>query len=217
MSQPKPLLPAVCFLILLLPLSAAAYIGLSHYHSPVEFRHYIHTEGQGIACLDCHTSLKNGLYTRPGHNVCVSCHADEIETDILNHDTCGFCHKNIEPKDSGLLFTIRPQEPRGALFFHSEALNKICHTCHIRLLEEVIMPAEATPAKERARIGIIGHRFHFVSECGTCHRDTVSQETPPTSHAAKDWKQSHRIIAPAQNCRICHSKTFCKNCHEDSY
>ncbi|MEW6427548.1 MAG: cytochrome c3 family protein [Thermodesulfobacteriota bacterium] len=207
---------ALALLLLIASAAAAsAYIGIKHYYNDLSFRHYVHTEGQGIACVDCHQKIKNGVYRLPDHEVCVSCHAPLIDTDELSATTCGVCHPSAVAKDGAMIITLKPQHPRGNVFRHSDALLNLCHNCHGAMLDEIVKVGKVRTPEEKARIRELSHRFYFAAECGKCHVD-MSRDKPPANHVG-NWARDHAAAAPAFNCRICHSKTFCQDCHEYSY
>lgn len=187
----------------------------THYHIEIEFRHYIHTEGQGIACTICHTQLKSGSYTMLGHNACISCHTQHIDVYEISDETCGVCHPNLEGNGSQVKVTLSMNKPPRGIFLHSQYLENICYVCHGAMLDEVVELGKIKSDQEIRRIREISHRFHFANSCERCHRE-MTKEQAPENHE-NDWKNQHRTVAPSFNCRICHQKSFCQSCHDDVY
>jgi len=187
----------------------------TNYHTEVEFRHYEHVEGQGIACNVCHTQLKNGLYKMLGHNVCVSCHRESIEVFEIKEQTCGVCHKEIEKVGDRYSILLRMGERPRNIFTHTKALDNICFICHGYMLEEIVERGSIRTEAGRFRIRETAHKFYFAPQCEKCH-EGYSADIAPANHKA-NWENDHKQVAPEFNCRICHTKSYCQSCHIDIY
>lgn len=187
----------------------------THYHCEVEFRHYIHTEGQGIACNICHSKLKNGRYIMIGHDACASCHIKQINVYEPNKNTCGFCHPKFKIKGNKITVELKMQDPPRNIFTHTPFLENICHICHGAMLDEYVEIGKVRTEKEIKRLRKVSHRFYFAKECDKCHV-TESISSPPKNHK-DDWMNKHKEVAPAFRCTLCHENSFCKSCHEDVY
>ena len=208
----KVLSVVFCFLIFM-PLSALAG---EYDTNSIFFEHWRHYESQGIACDYCHKSSAAGVYTLPDHKTCQFCHTPDKTKDYetSGKPVCSKCH----PKNSLEVVTRLRLLPRTGkrFFFHSEQTEYICHVCHGKMLEDLIpMGSMRTSQKERIRIRQRSHYFYSSKACNNCHRN-ITPEDAPENHAM-DWGRKHQEIAPQFNCRICHQKVFCQNCHENTY
>ncbi len=180
------------------------------------FEHWRHYEGQGIPCEQCHNRLEKGFYSLPGHKVCKFCHKQESATDDKDASLsyCGKCH----PKDNSSAITRLSIVPRKGkrYFFHSVKLKQLCDVCHGNMLDDLIpMGNLRTSRKERIQIRQKSHYFYNRGDCNRCHNN-MSQKNTPENHTS-DWEISHKEIAPQFNCRICHTKSYCQDCHESTY
>jgi len=181
------------------------------------FKHWVHYDSQGIPCSDCHT-LKGRVYTLPGHKVCEFCHppGKVNDYDKSAQSTCFKCHPKDKTESTTLLSTLKRAESR--IFFHSDSLRDSCNICHGPMLDdEVVMGALLTSKDEKDRIRRKAHRFYYNGKCENCHLDH-NTDSQPNNHQLPGWKGAgHSKVAPEFNCRICHTKSFCQSCHEESY
>nr|MBF0223116.1 hypothetical protein [Desulfobulbaceae bacterium] len=200
---------------LFVPTSGFCDEEFTYYHTDVEFRHYIHVEGQGIACDACHSKLKNGVYKMLGHDVCVSCHRESIEVFEITEHTCGVCHKSIEKVGDEFKIPLRMGNKPRNILSHTKALEGICFICHGDMLDEIVDIGIIRTEAGRFRVRERAHRFHFAAQCEKCH-EGFSPDAAPDNHT-DDWNKKHTKVAPTFNCRICHTKSYCQSCHIDVY
>lgn len=82
--------------------------------------------------------------------------------------------------------TAHPEETRGGPL----TLMGQCYTCH------------GTAEQPEAS-----------AECGTCH--PAGYELFPTSHTAASWARDHGVTSEADKrlCLMCHTETYCNDCH----
>ena len=207
----------VILIVLLLLAGIATLASTSSAH--LEFRHYIHTDRQGIACLECHTEQPAGHYILPNHDHCASCHRKEIESPTIAQDTCGTCHqlkKGADPASLSITPIERPT-PASTVFRHGPKLKDGCAICHWAMIEEIVSTGLIRTRPEVDRLQRISHRLPYTADCGNCHDpETINVGKKPQNHT-QNWMKEHATVAPLFPCRICHTKSFCQDCHVNTY
>lgn len=186
----------------------------------LSFWHYRHYDSQGISCEICHGELNNGVYSLPGHKECSSCHPEGKVNDykVKAGKTCFKCHPKDDYRNIDLIRRENKKLGRKRSFFHTDKMKNICETCHRAMLEDIVGLGELLRNQsERDRVRRKAHRFYNVDICDDCHRG-LSNKAAPKSHKKAGWAgKPHAQFAPEFNCRICHTKSFCQDCHVDSY
>lgn len=181
------------------------------------FEHWRHYDSQGIPCETCHKGPNKGIFTLPGHPECEACHPPGKKNDYekASSENCDKCHPKDTTYSSRILSTV---DRSNRSFFHTDKTHSLCTVCHGPMLEDsVFMGQMLLSQDERNKVRRKSHRFHFAEDCKACHLDKKSKTKKPVNHD-KDWlNKGHITVAPEFRCRICHTKSFCKNCHEDTY
>lgn len=186
--------------------------------STLFFEHWRHYDSQGIACNECHKESPPGIFSFPDHLICESCHPKGKLNDYENAGTDGNCAK-CHPKNTTYSTTFLSRVDRAKrTFFHSAKTQPLCTTCHGLMLEDrVSLGTLLLSQEERNKVRRKSHRFHFVDDCKSCHIDGRNTSTPPSNHTSNWLESDHKTVAPQFQCRICHTKSFCQNCHENTY
>jgi nitrate/TMAO reductase-like tetraheme cytochrome c subunit len=180
----------------------------------IKIPHLEHVEMRDLRCADCHFNVVHSRRGEPGGpppmDVCYMCH-DGVKAP----DTCATCHLTPPPKEEahptdalenhGRMATDRIDDCRRC---HSEA-SRFCEDCHSKPPESHLVPAwrytHYRAVELKGRDGCYG--CHDEEEfCQKCHK----VQHPP------NWVQSHPEFAQGggEPCKVCHSPTFCDNCHE---
>nr|MBF0221196.1 hypothetical protein [Desulfobulbaceae bacterium] len=191
----------------------AAEFGTDH----LFFEHWRHYDSQGIACEACHLGPDNGVYSQPNHKTCEGCHprGKKNDYDTGQGANCGKCHPKDTSNSSKLLSKVNRSKRS---FYHSDQTHSLCNICHGPMLNDAVPLGQLLLSQEmRDIVRRKAHRFHFVDDCKACHNDNRTQKTKPENHD-NDWlSKGHAQVAPEFRCRICHTQSSCKDCHEDTY
>jgi len=182
--------------------------------SKIYFNHLSHYKDQGMACRACHRKPQSGIFTLSGHGECKICHRVKGKDEA----SCAVCHPGDNPESIGLLSKVDRINKDNRILYHSKKLLVLCEYCHREMLQGKVALGELLKSKEELnRLRRKSHRFPFFTNCADCHRD-ISRDKAPYSHKQENWKgQPHAEQAPEFNCRICHTKSYCQDCHEESY
>jgi hypothetical protein len=174
----------------------------------LKFSHKFHVKDQGMGCEDCHTAVKTSKLTSdnllPGHDVCKTCHDDQVAKD------CAFCH--IHP--DSVTPIVHPE--REGLFSHEKHLAQAdikCESCHMGVDSTEYVQAANMPAMATC---VNCHKEKNVSNmCESCHRNFTS--LVPTSHVQGNFKKDHKELTRVGmlnvSCNACHNENFCQDCH----
>jgi hypothetical protein len=149
---------------------------------PTKFSHRIHLDagrmegsvGFHVVCADCH--VENGKLTRPDHETCARCHANEASPrGVVQMSDCQNCHEKTPQ------LRTRSRLIRNDLHFDHEVHHTDrrgtairCETCHVQTTSATDYASHAPPR---------------IESCVTCHDD--SDRTPDTMRM--------------RNCNTCHS------------
>ena len=199
-------------LILLSLLLAVTVVGCKKEQHQLKFNHSFHLD-MGLTCDTCH-SMENGKVTRPGHDVCSSCHSDQIEAKEVNasNDSCGHCH--AFKKEDMVMPEEKPVAPSP--FIHTEALMNVvqCASCHAQIVNASGLAVPKVGPSARHKIMKFAHGL--VLDCSTCHAGMSPNQRPP-SHLSGDWKKRHGMHARlngTETCTPCHDPvSTCDSCH----
>ena len=178
------------------------------------FSHENHVNEYDAACSDCHGESEGGRFARPGHDSCVDCHEDWIDTEKITEKTCGQCHK---ARDLEELAGGEPPDARilpGGEFIHTEALAERCTECHGDLFGEKLYDVPSLDRAARVRIRDMAHGWDMA--CTDCHVD-LDPETAPLSHDL-NWERRHGTygIEADNACAMCHTEQSCRDCHAET-
>lgn len=174
----------------------------------LKFSHKFHVQEQGIACEDCHTTVKSSKFSSDNllgdHASCQSCHEEQVSSN------CSYCHTNPDN-----IIAI-PKVERELTFSHEQHIAKdiACVTCHTGIDETELASAKNMPAMTQC---VTCHSEKKVStNCETCHTNFTS--LVPDDHLVANFKKSHkeltRVAMMGVACATCHtSESFCQDCH----
>jgi hypothetical protein len=175
----------------------------------VKFSHKFHIAEVGVDCVTCHpavkTSAKSSDNLFPTHDVCSTCHQDQIDS------TCSYCHINADD--------IQPRTvpAREFIFSHQQHVgmtNVECKTCHADVDSSVAVNTIHLPG---------------MTTCTTCHNDRKATnqceachvnfaQLLPRDHMRSDFRRFHgettRLGTLDVRCESCHRETFCQECHQ---
>lgn len=177
----------------------------------IKFSHTFHVKEQGIACEDCHTAAKTSKLSSDtllgNHDVCKTCHDDQISNNCL------YCHTTQE----NIVPIKRPE--REIIFSHELHIvghNMKCEVCHAGMDTVVYATSRNMPQMVTC---MNCHSEEKVStNCETCHTDFVS--LVPEDHLATDFRKDHkkltRLGIQDASCKTCHAESFCQDCHTGS-
>lgn len=207
------------FLGLLLP--ALVVVGIGRFLAPdnvaradekakfIKFSHQKHVGDVGVDCATCHQDIVNNesLSNRqiPGHDVCQSCHEDELK------NKCTLCHYSDNP--------VRPAVTpvRDLIINHKNHVvdRKVqCLTCHAGVDTTSIAGGEPRPRMNSCTTCHNG--TVATNQCENCHRNLATLF--PESHQREDFKKEHkkyvRVGAMDNQCASCHTDNFCAQCHD---
>jgi len=174
----------------------------------IKFSHAFHVTEAGVACIDCHkgaaTSTKASDNLRSGHDNCVGCHEEQINS------ACGYCHRDTTNIHAA------PAPPRDIMFSHAAhtAMKGVeCASCHpgldkIEYAGPANMPAMTTCTT-------CHNNVRATSTCESCH--TSFTNLIPRDHLLADFKKQHkqrsRLGELDVSCATCHTQNFCADCH----
>lgn len=181
------------------------------------FEHWRHYDSQGIACSFCHKGPDKGVYAQPGHSICEDCHPAGKKNDYesAKGDNCGKCHPNDTTYSTKILSKI---DRSSRSFYHTDQTHPLCDVCHGPMLEDKVSLGQLILSQgARDIVRRKAHRFHFADDCKACHNDNRNAASKPKNHNSGWLKTGHLEVAPEFRCRICHTKSYCKNCHEYTY
>jgi hypothetical protein len=175
----------------------------------LKFSHQKHIDA-GTECATCHASVMNSELAAdkniPGHDVCQSCHQEEVNAK------CDFCHVGSEP---GPL----PNPVREIRFNHKNHITgqKLeCATCHTGL--DKVEYASAVNLPSMTTCTACHNNIKANNHCETCHTNLASLR--PASHGAAGFFKEHahltRLNTMEAQCANCHNDNFCAQCHDGS-
>ncbi len=174
----------------------------------IKFSHTFHVKDQGIACEDCHVSVKASKLSSDtllgSHESCKTCHEEQISNN------CGYCHTtpdNIVPI---------PHPERELIFSHELHTTKHeikCETCHSGLDTVTFASGRNMPVMNTC---VDCHSQQKVStNCESCHTNFTT--LVPDDHLVADFHTNHqkltRLGIANVTCKTCHTESFCQDCH----
>jgi hypothetical protein len=206
-------------------------------------------------CTFCHRFNAEGTFaTFPGHQQCATCHSKPGMkpqlTAELTAESCRGCHTPEEIENPGFSearrFANERQTASGkyinisfshiAHFKEKEKFDLHCTTCHYAIpsstsVQNLSLPKmlDCVQCHDSARA--IKAEFR-MSNCKTCHADTVASLPVPSSHTVNVKPDFHteafrphhaaEAAAPNAKCFVCHqnvspsveAKVQCVECHE---
>ncbi|GAB4373493.1 MAG: hypothetical protein Kow0042_17420 [Calditrichia bacterium] len=178
----------------------------------LKFSHQLHVVDNDLECETCHapasesTSGTDNLM--PTMETCGNCH--DIELD----EGCQLCHSDLENPRA-----VPRISDYSSLFSHETHLTAglECVSCH----QEVQQKAQAFPyTLPSMSFCMECHGAKGVSqECMACHKP--SERLKPLTHGVNfihehgdQARSATTATMTAQKCAMCHTKSFCQNCHE---
>jgi hypothetical protein len=206
-------------------------------------------------CTFCHKFDKKGVFaTFPAHEECAACHSKAGMkpqlTAELTASGCRGCHTPEEIENPGFTearrFTGQRQISNGKYvdiafshlphFKSREQFDLNCTTCHYEIPKSTSIANLSLPkmldcvqCHDSARA--VKAEFR-MSNCKSCHSDTVTASVIPTSHTknvkpdfhTEAFRRNHESEAAAANakCSVCHlnvtpsvaAKVQCDSCHQ---
>jgi hypothetical protein len=176
---------------------AAAPGGQSASGSKEFFIHAFHSEKLGgLECSLCHTPVKEGsvVLKRPGHEQCMTCHADDFEKDI-KQIVCAQCHTAFPPTGASDLQPFPRYKSTRAILF------QFSHHQHVdqkaRINPATGFRADCTFCHKFDEQGTFA-KFPGHAECAQCHSKPGMK---PALTASLD----------AAGCRGCHTPEEIEN------
>ena len=174
----------------------------------IKFSHTLHVKDNGIACEDCHVTVKASKLSSDNllgdHESCKTCHEEQLT------DNCLFCHTSQDD--------IKPvKKPDRELIFshevHASTYNLQCEQCHTGVENTVLATHENMPAMTTC---VTCHNEKNASiQCESCHTDFIS--LVPDDHLAGEFRKHHkeftRVGVTDVSCATCHVESFCQDCH----
>ncbi len=204
-------------------------------------------------CTFCHKFDQQGIFAKfPGHTECASCHSKAGVTPqltpALNAEGCTGCHTPQEIENPGFtenrrLITQTAVSGRYvdikfthiAHFAAKEKFNIDCTTCHYAIprstsLSDLSLPnmVDCVQCHDTSKSMPVDFR---MSNCKTCHADTVTGLFTPVSHTrnvkpashTESFRVHHNEAAGEANakCFVCHqnvsasveARNQCMACH----
>ena len=170
---------------------------------PAEFSHQQHL-GKGLECVACHD-----VTSRP----------DKPVLQLLKIESCSACHQRGVPEYKAL----PAQRPLDLAFPHRAHAEKLrCTECHQGIAEDKLPTAGAPVMDKQTCFACHQEKQVPVSmtACARCHGIDL-KSTRPKTHGP-DWRLTHGQQAAwsvadgehGQDCRQCHSKSSCTECHD---
>ena len=175
----------------------------------LKFSHQKHITDVGIDCETCHQNIVNNekLTERviPGHDVCATCHDDEVK------NKCTFCHYSETPEKVG----GTPVRDLNMNHKNHVVDQKIkCLVCHAGVDTSTV--ATDIPRPQMNSCTTCHNGKVAVNQCENCHRNLATLY--PESHKKEDFKKYHKLYvrlgAMENQCQACHSDNFCAQCHD---
>jgi len=161
------------------------------------FIHAFHAEKlSGLECNLCHTPVQEGsvMLKRPGHDQCMTCHADDFQKDI-QPIICGQCHSAFPPSGASDLVPFPRYKSARAILF------QFSHRQHVdqkaRMNAATGFRADCTFCHKFDEQGIYA-KFPTHAECAACHSKPGMK---PLLTASLD----------AAGCRGCHTPEEIEN------
>lgn len=173
----------------------------------IKFSHKFHLIESGAECTVCHhqaVKSNNSADDLMGdHESCSPCHEESIT------ENCGYCH--IDPEN----ITGISNPERELIFSHEIHTNKEieCTQCHQGL--EKVEYATVDNMPEMSGCNSCHNEKNIENECETCHLDFISLIPPDHLRGVfrKDHKRITRLGGDDVKCSICHTESFCQDCH----
>jgi len=176
------------------------------------FNHQVHVVEYELACQDCHGKMSDGLFARAGHDACMECHDDWIDTKKVTGKTCGMCHKVNDLQAYSQKPTTNIVTEVSGVFIHTSTLSNRCADCHGMVLDKKLKIHSDLTGKDKILIRDEAHQWGL--ECTACH-ENMDPKTEPPSHS-RNWTKRHGPlgIQPDNTCNMCHSPMSCRECHQ---
>lgn len=180
---------------------------------PFTFNHFVHVDGEGLECTDCHMGVDNreepGM---PALAQCMLCHSDlDAEKPPDRHVRTLFdADERYVRANASLL-----DDPER-IFPHLQHVESLedCEGCHAGVGTSVRMDPRSALTMDQC---MDCHAQKQASNaCETCHA-VIRQDVAPESHRAR-WERFHGQIVRAQGleqarCTLCHQESSCTSCH----
>jgi hypothetical protein len=205
-------------------------------------------------CTFCHKFDQKGVFaTFPGHEQCAACHSKagmkpELSAN-MESASCRNCHSPEEVENPGFTETRRFTASRpiaggkymAISFSHAPHLKARaqfdlhCTTCHYAIptstsLKDLSLPKMLDCVQCHDSSRAVKAEFQ-MSNCKTCHEETVAGTAIPTSHTknvkpdfhTEGFRRNHEAesVAADAKCSVCHlnvipsvdAKVQCSGCH----
>lgn len=178
------------------PAAPKAAAEKSSAEQPEFFLHAFHAKGLGLDCNVCHVPVSAGSVElkRPGHDECMTCHADAFEKD-LNQKICSQCHSAFPPSQASDVLPFPLYRKTRAILF------------------------EFSHAKHVDPLGRIDSRTGFRADCTFCHKfdpqgifGMFPGHTQCTAcHSKETMKPRLSANSTTADCRGCHTPEEIEN------
>jgi hypothetical protein len=209
--------------------------------------------GYRADCTFCHKFDAQGIFGKfPGHTECAACHSrpgmKPALTASLDTAGCRGCHTPEEIENPGFTENRRMvtkvavsgkyvdiKFSHSAHFKVKEAFGLNCTTCHYAIpkstsLADLTLPKMLDCVECHDTSKSIAAQFR-MSNCTTCHADTVQGIASPASHNRNvkpafhtdsfRIRHEHEASEPDAKCFVCHqnvapsveAKSQCTSCH----
>ena len=165
-----------------------------------DFSHAAHL-ARGLECAACH-EVKSAP-ARPHLNL---------------ENGCVKCHESGAPQSQPL----PTQRHLDAVFPHTAHAKFACTTCHLGVTDDKIPPGGGPVLTQQQCASCHAEQHVGVSSnaCERCHGEDRTKVRPATH--GPNWRKTHGAEAAwrtaydehGQDCRQCHSKSSCTECHD---
>lgn len=196
-------------LVALVALAGYIYVRSDYYTreqvpvlQPVQFSHKHHTDGLGIGCRYCHTSVEFSNYAGiPPTQTCMNCHS-VVWTNAPSLQPVRDSWANNTPIQWNRVYNL----PQFTYFNHSPHIQKGigCETCHGRV-DQMDQLYKATSMQ--------------MEWCLECHRAPENYIRPKNQVYTMGWQppQPQRVLGPQlvqeYGVRDARTLTSCSTCH----
>lgn len=173
----------------------------------LKFSHKLHLD-TGAECAACHEDITgNEKLTdklMPGHDVCKTCHEDQLTNN------CKFCHDSDSPEKPTAAHV------RELIFNHKAhiARKAECIACH-KDIASVATPNDHAALSMAACVACHDNTT-AGGQCESCHKNLATLY--PQSHTKGNFRKEHsrfaRLNRYDDKCQSCHDESWCAQCHD---